>query len=100
MNRPDISPAIAGYALTLLQGLLAVVAPRRSIRLSTLGYRLGFEGVEELQPRPWLVRATRVWGLGTVVTGAAGLVVELRADSDDPTPALADVLPGGDGDAE
>lgn len=100
MDRPEVSPALAGYALALLQGLLAVVAPRRSIRLSTVGYRLGFEGVEGLRARPWLVRATRVWGLGTVVAGVAGVVVELRADSDDPTPALADVLPGGDGDAE
>lgn len=96
MNRQDLSPALVGYALTLVQGLIAVVAPRRAARLSTAGTRLCFEGADGLQPRPWLVRATRVWGVGTLVTGLVGVVVELQADADDPTPALADVLPGGD----
>ena len=96
MDRPDVRPAVVGYALAALQGLFAFVFPRRSIRLSTLGTRLAFDDTDDLEPRPWLVRATRITGLSTFVAGVVGVVVELRVDADDPTPALADVLPGGD----
>jgi len=98
VDRPDPNPAVVGYVLAILQGALALVSPRRSIRLSTLGTRLAFDDTDELTPRPWLVRATRITGLGTLVAGVAGVVVELRADADDPTPALGDVLPGGPDD--
>jgi hypothetical protein len=95
VNRPDLHPAVIGYAVATIQGLFAFVAPRRSIRLSTLGTRLAFDDTDDLSPRPWLVRATRITGFGTFVAGRTGVVVELRTDPDDPTPALADVLPGG-----
>lgn len=89
-------PRAVAYGLLALQGLLGVVSPRRSIRLSTLGYRVAFENAAELEPRPWLVRASRIWGVGALVTGLVGVAVELRAEPDDPDPSLADVLPGGE----
>lgn len=89
-------PRAVAYGLLALQGLLGVVSPRRSLRLSTLGYRVAFENVGELEPRPWLVRASRIWGVGALVTGLVGVAVELRTEPDDPEPSLGDVLPGGE----
>ncbi|MFB6242621.1 MAG: hypothetical protein ABEH80_00860 [Halobaculum sp.] len=84
-----------GYGTLAVQGLLGLVAPRRLIAASVAGYRLCFENVEELEARPWLVRSTRITGLGSLIAGLVGVAVELRTDAEDADEIVADVLPGG-----
>lgn len=41
----------AGYAWLATQGLFSLIAPRRAITMATMGWRAGFENVEELESR-------------------------------------------------
>lgn len=74
-----------GYALLAVQGLLSVLAPHRAIALATTAWRAGFENVGGLEPRGWYVEVTRVLGVGMVVAGLTGLLVDAAGDDADST---------------
>ena len=98
---PFVLPAIChklGYGWLLAQGLLAAVAPRVSIRLNLKLAGMGFENVDEVEPRDWYVRAVRATGVGMVATGGIGLLLEGRAgDGDGETVSPTEIeIPGAD----
>ncbi len=64
-----------GYLLMIGQGLLSVFAPKKAIRAATLSWQLGFENVDELEPREWYVEQTRILGVGMLAAGLTGLLV-------------------------
>jgi hypothetical protein len=64
-----------GYVIMVVQGLLSVFAPKKAIRGGTLGWRLGFENVDDLEPREWYVEQTRILGVGMLAAGLTGLLV-------------------------
>ena len=68
-----------GYAWMVVNGVLALVAPKLGVKLNTMGWRCAFDNVGELEPKPWYVRMTRAVGGGLVVTGLLGLLQEERA---------------------
>ena len=68
-----------GYAWMVVNGVLALVAPKLGVKLNTMGWRCAFDNVGELEPKPWYVRTTRAIGGGLVVTGLLGLLQEERA---------------------
>jgi hypothetical protein len=68
-----------GYAWMVVNGALALVAPKIGVKLNTMGWRCAFDNVGELEPKPWYVRTTRAVGGGLVVTGLLGLLQEERA---------------------
>lgn len=84
----------AGYAWLIVNGLLAVLSPRRAVALEAKLQNCGLENVGDLEPRPWLVRATRAVGVGLIATGVTGLVLEGRtaeeSDDDDDEPEIVD----------
>lgn len=84
------APLKVGYAILAVKGLLAILAPRKTITLATGVWRLGLENVGALEPREWYLRATRAAGVGMVAAGLTGLV--LTAGDDD--------AGGSDGDGE
>lgn len=63
-----------GYAWMVVQGLLAVFLPRRSLELSARFLLRGYENPGDLEPKDWYVRSTRITGLGMLVTGITGLL--------------------------
>jgi len=65
-----------GYVLTIVYGLMDAVAPRTTLRLKLAPAGVAFENVEEIEPRPWYLRAARAAGVGMVVAGAVGLALE------------------------
>lgn len=73
------------YASMVLQGLLAVVLPKRAIDLNARLTLQGFENPGDLEPTDWYVRATRVAGLGLLVSGAAGLLADGLSDEEQPS---------------
>ncbi|MEF8783511.1 MAG: hypothetical protein V5A39_11300 [Haloarculaceae archaeon] len=73
-------PLKLGYGLLAVQGLLSVLAPRKSIALATTAWRAGFENVGDLEPREWYVEVTRVLGVGMLVAGLTGLLVSASGD--------------------
>jgi len=64
-----------GYLLMIAQGLLSVFAPEKAIRTATLGWRVGFRNVDDLEPRDWYVEQTRILGVGLLAAGLTGLLV-------------------------
>ena len=68
-----------GYGWMVLQGLLAAVAPERSLALSLRLWGLALDGVDELSPKAWYVRAVRAGGVGMLAAGGVGLLLEDRA---------------------
>jgi hypothetical protein len=70
-----------GYASVALQGLVSAVAPKAGIAVTKRLLGLNFEGTDDLEAKPWYVRQTRAVGLGMVVMGLAGLLLEDRAES-------------------
>lgn len=74
-------PLKLGYGLLAVQGLLSVLAPRKSIALATTAWRAGFENVGDLEPREWYVEVTRVLGVGMLVAGLTGLVVSAAGEN-------------------
>jgi hypothetical protein len=85
-----------GYALLVVQGLLSVLVPKKAIALATLGWRVGFENVGDLEPREWYVEVTRVLGVGFLAAGVAGLAVS-RDATREPTEADVDFEDADDG---
>ena len=73
-----------------MQGLLAAVVPRVHVKLNLAMWRPSFEGVGEVEPKAWLVRAVRAGGLGMIVAGLAGLALEGRAADREAAAAEAD----------
>lgn len=71
------------YGWLALQGLVATLAPKRSIDLKLKLLGLGVEHAEDLEPKDWYVRAMRAAGIGMVAAGIAGLGMERRAASVD-----------------
>jgi hypothetical protein len=67
------------YGWLVVQGLLATLAPKRSIDLNVRLWSVAFEDTPSVEPRDWYVRSTRAAGLGMIVTGVAGLLFERRA---------------------
>jgi hypothetical protein len=65
----------AGYVVLVVQGLISVFAPKKAIEVATAGWRVGFENVDELDPREWYVELTRVLGVGMLAAGLTGLLV-------------------------
>lgn len=65
-----------GYGAMVVQGALAAVAPRLSVKLNAQLWRCAFENVGELEPKPWYRRLTRALGGGLVVAGLLGLLQE------------------------
>jgi hypothetical protein len=55
--------------LLALWGLVGAVAPRRLLDIETRVWLCGFENVGDLEPRPWLVEATRTASVATLVAG-------------------------------
>ncbi|MBX0347864.1 hypothetical protein EGH26_06570 [Halomicroarcula pellucida] len=71
------------YAWMVGQGLLAVFLPRQAIKLNAKFLLSGYENPGDLEPKDWYVRATRIAGVGMLVTGLTGLLAgELDADED------------------
>ncbi|MFB6074425.1 MAG: hypothetical protein ABEJ89_05390 [Haloarculaceae archaeon] len=86
------------YGWLLVQGLIAALAPRRSIDLNNRLLLCSFENPGDLEPKPWYVRMTRVAGVGMVAAGLAGLLTvvgdgDVRDDEDGPAaePITVDV---------
>lgn len=73
----------AGYGWLLIQGLVAAIAPKRSIGLKLRLWGMGVENVGDLEPKAWYVRAVRAAGIGMVAAGIAGLSLERNATSED-----------------
>jgi hypothetical protein len=75
-----------GYAWMVLQGLLAIVLPRQTLKLNAKVLLRGYENPGDLEPKEWYVRSTRITGLGMLVTGLTGLlagqVVDANAEAD------------------
>lgn len=71
----------AWYAFVLVQGIVAVVAPRLSLAIVTRLSLPGFENAGTLQPKPWYVRAVRATGVGMIAAGGTGLLLEGRAEA-------------------
>lgn len=71
------------YVWLALQGLFSLVAPRKAIKLATMGWRAGFENVGELEPREWYVEMARALGAGMLVAGATGLLLQKSGDSEE-----------------
>jgi len=64
-----------GYVVMVVQGLLSVLVPKKAIKLGTVGWRAGFENVDDLEPRDWYVEVTEVLGVGMLAAGLTGLLV-------------------------
>jgi hypothetical protein len=71
-----------GYGWMVAQGLLAALAPERSLSLNMRLCGLALDGVDDLAPKPWYVRAIRATGVGMVAAGGVGLLLEDQADGD------------------
>jgi hypothetical protein len=89
-------PLKIGYALFVVQGLLALLAPRRAIAVGTAAWRLGFENVGDLEPREWYVELTRVLGVGFLVAGLTGLALSSREDGEPDDGSRDDASDGED----
>jgi len=72
-----------GYGWLLLQGLLAAVAPKKSIALNVRLWGSPFENADELEPEDWYVRSMRAAGVGMVAAGGVGLLLDDRANDGD-----------------
>ena len=75
-----------GYATMAVEGALAALAPKLSIKLNAKMWRCAFDNVDELEPKAWYVRLTRAIGGGLVVAGLLGLLQEPA----EPAPAEED----------
>jgi hypothetical protein len=64
-----------GYLMMVVQGLLSVFLPKKALKLATAGWRVGFENVDELEPREWYVEVTKIAGVGMLAAGLTGLLV-------------------------
>ncbi|WP_302080390.1 hypothetical protein [Salinibaculum rarum] len=64
-----------GYLMMVVQGLLSVFLPKKALKLATAGWRVGFENVDELEPREWYVEVTKIAGVGMLAGGLTGLLV-------------------------
>jgi hypothetical protein len=63
-------------------GLAGALAPRRLLGLQVRLSLPGFENTDALEPKPWLVAATRRTAVATLVAGL--VTVGLTADGRDP----------------
>src|SRR6056297_1926238 len=71
----------ASYGWFVVQGLLAAVAPKRSIAFKLKLWGLALDDVDAAEPKPWYVRSVRAAGIGMIATGVSGFVFERRAAS-------------------
>lgn len=72
-----------GAVWAIGQGLLAALAPGKSAEMVRKMLGMSFRNVDELEPRPEYLRQTRAIGIGLVVAGIAGLMLEAVADESD-----------------
>jgi hypothetical protein len=72
------------YAWLVFQGLLASLLPKQAIKLNNRLMLTGYENPEELDPKAWYVRNTRVAGVGMLTAGLAGLLSVSQLDEDEP----------------
>lgn len=80
------------------QGLLAVFLPRQAIKLNAKFLLAGYENPGDLEPKDWYVRATRIAGVGMLVTGLTGLLAgDLDTDEDVETVEIESEDERGDG---
>lgn len=70
------------YGWLVFQGLLASLLPKQAIKLNARLTLPGFENPDELEPKAWYVRATRVAGIGMLTAGLAGLLSVSQLDDD------------------
>jgi len=70
------------YAWLVFQGLLASLLPKQAIKLNARLTLSGYENPEDLEPKAWYVRATRVAGVGMLTAGLAGLLSVSQLDDD------------------
>lgn len=66
-------------------GVLATVAPRLVLSLHAKVNLLGFRNTEAIEPSPWLVRITRVFGILAILFAVVGPDTALDAVSEDDT---------------
>ena len=71
-----------GYAWMVVNGLLAVFLPKQAIKLNGKLLLRGYENPDDLEPKDWYVRSTRISGLGMLVTGVTGLLAGQLAEDD------------------
>jgi len=77
------------YGWLVVQGLLAAIAPERSIGVKFKLWGLGVENVGELEPKDWYVRSVRAAGIGMIAAGVAGFLFERSAASAENEPHRA-----------
>ncbi|MFD1586811.1 hypothetical protein ACFR9U_07440 [Halorientalis brevis] len=68
-----------GYGWLVVQGLLAAIAPERSIDVKFKLWGAGVENVGALEPKDWYVRSVRAAGVGMIAAGITGLLFERNA---------------------
>lgn len=88
-----------GYGWMVVQGLLATVAPERSLALNLRLWGIALEGVDDLSPKAWYVRAVRAAGVGMLAAGGVGLLLEDRAGDDAEGEEGREADPAADGPA-
>ena len=89
------------YAWLVVQGLLSVFLPRQALKLNSKLLLSGYENPGDLEPKDWYVRATRIAGVGMLVTGLTGLLageLEDEEPDEDDEPIELDI--GDDEDAD
>jgi hypothetical protein len=64
-----------GYLLMVVQGLLSVFVPEKAIKLANAGWLAAYENPEDLEPREWYVKMTKIAGVGMLAAGLTGLLV-------------------------
>jgi hypothetical protein len=81
-----MNKSTVGYLWFVIHGTFSLLAPRKAIKMATMGWRAGFENVDELEPREWYVRMTRALGVGMLAAGIAGLLFEKAGESEESGP--------------
>lgn len=79
----NMTKSTVGYLWFVIQGAFSLLAPRKAIKMATMGWRAGFENVEELEPRDWYITMTRALGIGMLAAGVAGLLFEKAGESEE-----------------
>lgn len=87
-----------GYAWLALNGVFYAVAPRLALKMSSRTLSMGFENAEALEPKEWYANSTRAVGVGMIVAGLTGLVLEgSSGDDSEPEGIETDTDAGNDG---
>lgn len=68
-----------GYALAVVHGVVAALAPDPNTAATARLLGLGYEGTDGLTARSWYRQQVRATGVGVVAAGLAELALEARA---------------------